>query len=371
MVMNEGELWVELRERRYPISIGHGVIRSLIPQLKGALLQGRTGAIVVDQGLLEANHEICNQIINTLPVLILPSGEKTKSSDKLVDVWSFLSSSKIDRGGFLVALGGGVIGDLSGFAAATFLRGISFYQVPSTLLAMVDSSVGGKTGINLPSGKNLVGSFHQPHGVWADLDLLDTLPPREFSAGMAEVIKYGLLGDRRLFELLLNLETKLSPRHPKLTEIIRTCCFNKAEIVKHDEKEIKSSGGGRALLNLGHTFAHAIEAVAGYGTYLHGEAVGIGLLCAWRLSVRSGYDLGFAESELIRLLKLYSLPCELKAGLPVDRLIEAMYADKKVKSGIINLILMKQIGEAFQQELESIEIVESIWLSVGAIKPSK
>ena len=176
------------------------------------------------------------------------------------------------------------MGDLAGFAAASFLRGISFHQVPTTLLAMVDSSVGGKTGINLEAGKNLIGAFHQPEAVWADLELLSTLPPREFSAGMAEVVKYGMLGDRDFFHLLTNRETPFSPTSDDLPELIYRCCAIKARIVQEDERETTTLGKGRALLNLGHTFGHAIEKVAGYGSYLHGEAVSVGLLCALRLS---------------------------------------------------------------------------------------
>src|SRR6185295_4410937 len=194
--------------------------------------------------------------------------------------------AKLDRGGVLFAVGGGVIGDLGGFAAAAWLRGIEYYQVPTTLLAMVDSSVGGKTGINLASGKNLVGAFHQPRAVFISTGLLSTLPPREFAAGMAEVIKYGLLGDAPLFAQLE--EAPLTIANARLAAVVRQCCALKARIVEADERETAKEGG-RALLNLGHTFGHAIENVAGYGEYLHGEAVAIGLCAAARLSQKLGY----------------------------------------------------------------------------------
>ena len=201
---------------------------------------------------------------------------------ELARAWDFLAGNGLARDGAVFAIGGGVIGDLAGFAAASYQRGVDFYQIPTTLLAMVDSSVGGKTGINLAAGKNLVGSFHQPTAVWADTELLATLPAREFAAGMAEVIKHGLLADADLFGLL-EQNAPLAWDHPLLAPVIRRCVEIKASVVAGDERET-SAQGGRALLNLGHTFGHAVEAVAGYGTYVHGEAVAIGLVMAARLS---------------------------------------------------------------------------------------
>ncbi len=357
--------WVELEDRRYPITIGTGISDELILERDRMIHSGTKGAVIVDEGVLLANPEICRNIIGELPKLVVPSGESTKCQEYLVEIWDFLAKHKIDRSGFLFALGGGVTGDLAGFAAATFLRGISFYQIPSTLLAMVDSSVGGKTGINLSSGKNLVGSFHQPKAVWADLNLLDTLPQREFSAGMAEVVKYGLLGDRNLYEQLLSRKETLNSKSFDLVKIIRRCCENKAAIVEGDERETNTEAGGRALLNLGHTFAHAIESVSGYGTYLHGEAVSIGLVCAWRLSAELG-EFKEEENEFIDFLHQYNLPTSLSQPLKIDQLVRAMQSDKKVSHGKLRFVLLRDIGNAFQKEVESAQLVERVLMSVGA-----
>ena len=358
--------WVELEDRRYPITIGAGISDELLEERDKMIHFGAKGAVVVDEGVLSANPEICGNIIGPLPKFVVPAGESTKSHECLVEIWNFLAKNKIDRTGFLFALGGGVVGDLAGFAAATFLRGISFHQIPSTLLAMVDSSVGGKTGINLKSGKNLVGSFHQPKAVWADLNLLDSLPPREFSAGMAEVVKYGLLGDRNLYKQLLARKAILNSKSSDLVKIVRRCCENKATIVQADEREMNTAGG-RALLNLGHTFAHAIESVSGYGNYLHGEAVSIGLLCAWRLSVELG-ELKEPEGEFIDFLHRYKLPSALSKPLKIDKLVHAMHSDKKVSLGKLRFVLMRDIGDAIQKEVESTQLVERVLMSVGASK---
>ena len=231
---------------------------------------------------------------------------------------------------------------------------------------MVDSSVGGKTGINLVSGKNLVGAFHQPKGVFTDLKVLSTLPDREFSAGMAEVIKYGMIGNRILYDRILKLRTPLSANSPELLELILMCCSEKASVVQADEKENADGLGGRALLNLGHTFAHAIEAIAGYGQYLHGEAVSIGLVCALRLSKSIGLCSDDPDSELINLLKSYHLPVELSKTLPLPDLMEKMKSDKKVHRGKLRFVVMNEIGNAFVKELEDLQEVEKVWRSVGA-----
>ena len=237
-----------------------------------------------------------------------------------------------------------MVGDLAGFAAASYLRGVALIQVPTTLLAMVDSSVGGKTGINLARGKNLAGAFHQPALVAADTDLLATLPPRELAAGMAEVLKYGLLGDA---SLLAEVEAagRLSWDHPALPGIIRRCVRMKAEVVGSDERETAAEGG-RALLNLGHTFGHAIEAVAGYGAYLHGEAVGIGLAMAASLS----RDLGLlAERDVARVMaavEAQGLTARLRSPLPADALVAAMRQDKKARGGEIRFVVLESLGRA-------------------------
>ena len=268
----------------------------------------------------------------------------------------------MDRTGRVVVVGGGVTGDAGGFAAASFLRGIGYLQVPTTLLAMVDSSVGGKTGINLTAGKNLVGAFHQPLGVWADLALLGSLPKAEFAAGMAEVIKYGLLGDLSLFEEL-EKGARLEPESPGLAVVVRRCCQAKACIVAEDERE-NAASGGRALLNLGHTFAHAIENVAGYGDYLHGEAVALGLVAATRLSELFGsLDEGCVE-RVANALKRYGLPIALRSPLPVEVLLDAMRRDKKVRGGKLRFVVMEELGRAVTEDAAPsnfvIEALESI-----------
>ncbi len=359
------KLTVGLGERSYPIYIGSGIQSIIEETYSGYIDNGQKVVLLIDEGFYKASSKMDWGFINMFPHLILPSGETTKSIEFLSKAWSFLAEEGIDRTGVLFAIGGGVTGDLAGFAAASYLRGVDFFQVPTTLLAMVDSSVGGKTGINLKAGKNLVGAFHQPQTVFIDLDCLKTLPEREFSAGMAEVIKYGLLGNQKLFERLINLSEPLCPRSPELAEIIEICCSDKANVVEADERESINSSGGRALLNLGHTFAHAIEAVAGYGQYLHGEAVSIGLVAALRLSKSSGFSFGDAEENLSKLLKSYSLPTELKSPLDISLLIEAMRADKKVSSGNLRFVVLKEIGDAFVSADIDMDDVTEVWRSVG------
>ena len=367
--MEEGknrQLEVRLGERTYPITIGSGLGNLLLEERSRFLSQGRKVVAVFDEGLVEANPDFCHEFRTGTPCFSTPSGESTKSIDCLAGLWDFLSGQKVDRSSVLFAVGGGVTGDLAGFAAASYLRGISFHQVPTTLLAMVDSSVGGKTGINLLSGKNLVGAFHQPAGVFVDVDCLRTLPAREFSAGMAEVIKYGMLGNPSLYAELAGRSAPLCATRPELQEIILRCCTDKARIVESDEKETNSGGGGRALLNLGHTFAHAIEAVSGYGTYLHGEAVAVGLVCALRLSRMRGACSDDDEKPLIELLRSYELPVALEKNLPLSDLMEVMESDKKVIAGKLRFVLMKEIGSS--QVVGEVDRgdVEVVWKSVGA-----
>jgi 3-dehydroquinate synthase len=263
----------------------------------------------------------------------------------------------------LFAVGGGVIGDLGGFAAATYLRGIDFYQIPTTLLAMVDSSVGGKTGINITAGKNLVGAFHQPRGVFISTDLLATLPAREFAAGMAEIIKYGILGDAELFK---HLEaTPLTASDARLADVIRRCCALKARIVEADERET-AKDGGRALLNLGHTFGHAIENVAGYGVYLHGEAVAIGLCAAARLSQKLGYVQPTEVTRVERVVAAHGLPIRLRAPIAYADLHAAMTRDKKVRAGGLRFVVISQLGTAATKSDVAPALVETSFRDVGA-----
>jgi 3-dehydroquinate synthase len=270
----------------------------------------------------------------------------------------------LDRTGVLFVLGGGVIGDLGGFAAATYLRGIDYFQVPTTLLAMVDSSVGGKTGVNLKAGKNLAGAFHQPRGVFIATDFLATLPPREFAAGMAEVIKYGLLGDADLFTQLER--SPLTAASAELPAVIRRCCTIKARMVEADECE-RAPEDGRALLNLGHTFGHAIEQATGYGRYLHGEAVAIGLAAAARLSRELGPLAAADVARVDAVLTAHALPARMGTPLPVAALMTAMARDKKVRAGLPRFVIMPRLGQAVTRDDVPPAAVEAVWREVGAV----
>lgn len=257
----------------------------------------------------------------------------------------------------MVALGGGVVGDLAGFAAATYLRGLPFVQCPTTLLAQVDASVGGKTAIDLPAGKNLAGAFHQPSLVLIDLDTLETLPERELRAGMAEVIKYGVIDDPELLSYVeSNREALLAHQSEEMTHVIARCCEIKAEVVGEDERE----SGRRAILNYGHTVGHAVEAVAGYGRYLHGEAVAIGMAAAGRLSRLWG---GWSETEETRVnqaLRAYGLPIRIEAPLPEEALISAMRLDKKTRGGEFCFVLARRLGEVATAPISEAEAREAL-----------
>ena len=290
---------VNLGDRSYSIQFAQDLtpeVRSLVAELKGA---SRKVAVITDRNVATVQATTLESLFSDAPTLIVPSGEESKSIAELGRTLDFLAAQGLDRSGVVFAVGGGVVGDLAGFAAASYLRGVDYYQVPTTLLSMVDSSVGGKTGINLKAGKNLAGAFHQPRGVFNATGFLKLLPPREFAAGMAEVIKTALLGDRLLFEDLER--AALTAADLRLAWTVRVCCGIKAKLVEADERELAKTGG-RALLNLGHTFGHAIEQVTGYGAYLHGEAVAVGLCAAARLSRRLGLvgnpEVGRIESVL-------------------------------------------------------------------------
>jgi 3-dehydroquinate synthase len=339
----ENSLRVNLGERSYDLFFGAGILGRLRADLDAARAAGRKVALVTDEHLAARQAAALDALGDGIPRLVLPAGEGTKRLGELGRVWDFLAEHRIDRSSLLVAVGGGVIGDLAGFAAASYLRGIPFIQVPTTLLAMVDSSVGGKTGINLGAGKNLVGAFHQPAAVHIDTALLATLPPREFAAGMAEVIKYGLLGDA---DLLARLEREpLTLASADLAAVVRRCCAIKAGIVEADERETATEGG-RALLNLGHTFGHAIEQVTGYGVYLHGEAVAVGLCAAARLSERLGLIGAGEVARVDRVVAVHDLPVRLRAPLPLDSLTAAMGRDKKVRAGGLRFVVLRALGEA-------------------------
>lgn len=331
--------------------------------LAGLVGAGRKVILITDETVARVQAEVLATLSAGAGVWVVPSGETAKSADHLVGIWDFLAEMKMDRGGVVVAFGGGVVGDLAGFAAASYLRGVDFIQIPTTLLAMVDSSVGGKTGINLKAGKNLVGAFHQPQSVYVMTDLLRSLPAREFAAGMAEVIKYGLLGDAALFD---QLEAQpLAVDRPELAAVVRQCCAAKARIVEADEFETAASGG-RALLNLGHTFAHAIEKVAGYSVYLHGEAVAIGLAAAARLSRDLGL-VGLTEVARVEaVLTAHALPIRLREPIATAALMAAMARDKKVRAGRLRFVVMDAIGRSSTRDDVTGNLVESVWREVGA-----
>lgn len=364
-------LTVELADRSYEISFEPADI--LIQRYLDTGELSRS-ICIVDQNVLKQHKKQLSQLFSGIRYIV-PSGEGSKSFAEVEKICYYLNNLGIPRDGALFAIGGGVVGDLAGFAAAIYNRGIDFYQVPTTLLAMVDSSVGGKTGINLPpkdidgktvrGGKNLVGAFHQPKAVFIDIGFLKTLPVREFSAGMAEVIKYGMLADADLFQKLESYETALTWEHGDLPGIIRRCCEIKADVVRADEKET-AVNGGRALLNLGHTFAHAVENVAGYGEYLHGEAVGLGLIMASRLSEKLGW-LSPGETRRVRaLVQAYNLPDSLRLPLDCSDLMNAMLRDKKVRSGKLRFIAMKSLGEAVTVDEVSEEWIQELWREFGA-----
>lgn len=335
---------VKLGERSYGIHIGSGVSGQLAELLEKNSFS-KKGMIVTDQTVsslyLPAIRKSLAHTGFDTAEYILPPGEQSKSLAYCEKVLSQMAKDNLERRSFLIALGGGVIGDLSGFVAACYLRGISFIQIPTTLLAMVDSSVGGKTGVNLPEGKNLVGAFYQPVGVFADLDMLKTLPDREFSAGMAEVIKYGVIRDKPFFYFLEKNIKKIKDKDTEtLAMIVQRCCEIKAEVVSQDEHE---TIGLREILNFGHTIGHGIEAVGGYGKMLHGEAISVGMVIEAKLA---GEKLGFsadAANRLRKLLEAFDLPTKMPQ---VDKglLIRAMSRDKKVRDGKLRFAIPEDFG---------------------------
>ncbi|WP_028081133.1 3-dehydroquinate synthase [Solimonas soli] len=338
---------VELGPRRYPIHIGAGLLAraELYGEVRGRPLRLLTDATVATHYLATVRDTLR---LDATQVLVLPAGEATKTMANVERVMDWLLDTRLPRDGALVALGGGVIGDLAGFCAAIYQRGIDFVQIPTTLLAQVDSSVGGKTGVNHPRGKNMIGAFHQPRLVLADTDTLRTLPPRELGAGLAEVIKYGMLGDAAFFAWLeAQLDALRALDAAALTQAIRRSCEMKAAIVALDERESLAGGAGpRALLNLGHTFAHAIETYTHYSEWLHGEAVATGLCMAADLSARLGWLAREDAQRCVRLVERAGLPSRPPAGMRSDDFRALMSLDKKVASGKLRLILMKKLGEA-------------------------
>lgn len=337
---------VPLGQRSYAIQIGAGLLTGLGKKC-ARLNLGRRCAIISDRNVApHYSRVVRNSLADAgfqTEVIVVQAGETAKSLKTVGRCYDQLAATRLERRSFIIALGGGVVGDLAGFVAATYLRGIPFVQVPTTLLAQVDSSVGGKVGVNLKAGKNLVGAFYQPRLVLCDLETLSTLPEREYRAGLAEVIKYGIIYDRKLFTCLERDMPRLLARESKtLQKIVARCCEIKAAIVRQDEKE----SGLRAILNFGHTFGHALEAISHYGKYLHGEAIAIGQVAAARLSVQlAGLPPQNAE-RIVTLLERAGLPVHVNlSAAQKPKLRAAMQLDKKVSDGEVTFVLANRIGQ--------------------------
>ncbi|MGB2831573.1 MAG: 3-dehydroquinate synthase [Methylotenera sp.] len=337
-------LQVALANRSYPIHIGRNLISNaelILPHLKRKHVAIVTNTTIAPLYLEQLSQTLVAAGVKVIPI-VLPDGEAYKNAETLNKIYDALLQNRCERTTTLIALGGGVIGDLTGYAAATYLRGVPFIQIPTTLLSQVDSSVGGKTGINHPLGKNMIGAFYQPQVVLADIDTLRTLPPREFSAGVAEVIKYGLIRDADFFDWLeKNIEKLMTLDEAVLSYAVYRSCQNKADVVAIDEHE----NGERALLNLGHTFGHAIENAMGYGVWLHGEAVAAGTIMAANLSQSMGWLTNQDFQRIHALLSAANLPLEAPK-LGVEKYLDLMQLDKKVADGKIRLVLQQGIGKA-------------------------
>jgi len=337
------KLSVDLGERSYPISIGRGLLQQ--PGLLNPYIHGQQVLVVTNETIAPLYLQSVLENLSSFQVesVILPDGEKYKNLETLNTIFDTLLSKKHNRTTTLVALGGGVIGDMTGFAAACYQRGVDFIQLPTTLLAQVDSSVGGKTAVNHPKGKNMIGAFYQPQCVIADTSTLNTLDDRQLRAGLAEVIKYGLITDTEFFSWLEdNMDLLLGRDSEALAFAIERSCENKAKVVSQDERE----GGIRAILNLGHTFGHAIETFQSYKEWLHGEAIATGMVMAAKLSLAMGW---VSEQEVNRiqvLLDKCDLPIVPPPTMSSDKFLELMSVDKKVLDGSLRLVLLKSIGDA-------------------------
>jgi len=338
------KLNLNLGEKSYPIYIGENLLSQadyLTKHISGnqvMIVSNTTVApLYIDKvKSLLTDFEVCE--------VILPDGEQYKNLDTVNQIFTSLLENRFDRSSTLIALGGGVVGDMTGYAAACYQRGVNFIQIPTTLLSQVDSSVGGKTGVNHPLGKNMIGAFYQPKAVIIDVDTLDTLPNREFSAGMAEVIKYGLLGNENFLSFIeKNVDFLMNKKKSSLIDAIYQSCNDKANIVAEDELE----AGKRALLNLGHTFGHAIENSMGYGNYLHGEAISIGMYMAAVMSEKEGFIDQSQVSRVKSILENCELPTRLTGKINFSDFSKSMSVDKKVLKGKIRLVLLKPIGAAF------------------------
>ena len=336
-------LKVNLGERSYPICIGDNLLDQ--HELLTQHIPGNSALIVSNEVVAPLYMDRVEAALKDFKyhTLVLPDGEEYKNLETLNTIYDALLSNRLDRNTTLIALGGGVIGDITGFAAASYQRGVHLIQIPTTLLSQVDSSVGGKTAVNHPLGKNMIGAFYQPKTVIADTQTLNTLDDRQLSAGIAEVIKYGLIRDLPFLEWLEDNMDKLLARDSQtLSHAIERSCQNKAEVVAADERE----SGQRALLNLGHTFGHAIETGMGYGRWLHGEAVGCGMVMAARMSEKLGWISAADVDRVTDLIEKAQLPVKAPGEMSVERFLELMAVDKKVSDGVLKLVLFKDIGNA-------------------------
>lgn len=348
---------VDLGSRSYPIQIRAGALddydfyRQHIPGKQILVITNETVAPLYLERVLAAASDD-----RKVSSVVLPDGEQFKTLADLEAIFETALREGHNRTTTFLALGGGVVGDMAGFAAASYQRGVSFLQIPTTLLAQVDSSVGGKTGVNHPLGKNMIGAFHQPRAVLIDTDVLQTLPAREYAAGLAEVIKYGLICDRDFYHWLQHNREALIDKEPNALKLaIERSCEAKARVVAADERE----AGVRAILNLGHTFAHAIESAKGYGRWLHGEAVAAGMVLAVRLSIRRGMLADDCLPVLLSWLEGVGLPTEPPKDIPTNLWLELMGRDKKVLDGRLRLVLLREIGEAFvTSDVESSDLAE-------------
>lgn len=334
---------VDLADRSYPIYIGNSLLSN--NELISSHITSNQVLIVTNETVAPLYLQFIEKLLIGVnyETLILPDGETYKSLDSFNEVISRLMEKKFSRTCLLIALGGGVIGDLTGFVAACYQRGVKFIQIPTTLLAQVDSSVGGKTAVNHTLGKNMIGAFHQPVAVIADTNTLSTLPDREFSAGLAEVIKYGIIRDKAFYSWLEdNVELIMQRDNDAMEYCIERSCINKAEVVAEDETE----SGIRAILNLGHTFGHAIETALNYKEWLHGEAVGCGMLMAADLSRRLGILEEDKVNSIRSILERINLPTTIHENVKADQMFENMKVDKKSRDGVLYLILLNDIGEA-------------------------
>ena len=347
---------VDLGARSYPIIIGGGMLDEIGSRLTALLGRGTTavvtnptvGSLYLERVATSLQHAGCRVI-----TIEIPDGEEHKNLGSLASIYDRLVEARLERSSPVVALGGGVIGDLAGFAAATYLRGVPFVQIPTTLLAQVDSSVGGKTGINHPAGKNLIGAFYQPRLVLIDVTTLHTLPRRELLAGLAEVIKYGVILDAELFAMIeAQLDAILSLDQPLLRTLVQRCCGLKATVVQRDEREADY----RAILNFGHTLAHALEALTGYTRYLHGEAVAIGMAFAAKLSFVRGYCSKETMERVVELLKRAGLPTAVPPECSAQQLADAIQGDKKVAGGKIKFVCVEAVGQVRFEHLTAPEV---------------